>query len=72
MHMYVKLSLGDLNSNPYPSHPTRTYTCRVIIILKVRNGTNQVLFFKNGTQLTSSKFKKISIKLNRSNGLIFT
>ena len=70
--MCVKLSLGDLNSNPYPSHPTRTYTCRVIIILKVRNDTNQVLSFKNETQLTSFKFEKISIKLNRSDGQIFT
>ena len=58
MCMCVRLLSVDLNPNSYPSHPTRTYTCRVIIILKVRNGTNQVLFFKNGTQLTSSKFKK--------------
>ena len=72
MCMCVKLFSGDLNLNSYLSHPTRIYTCRINIILRVLDGTNQVLFFKNGTQLTSFKFKKISIKLNRSDGQIFT
>ena len=27
--MYVKLPPEDLNPNPYPLHPTSTYTCRV-------------------------------------------
>ena len=27
--MCVKLSSGDLNSNPSPPHPTSIYTCRV-------------------------------------------
>ena len=72
MCMCVRLLSKDLNPNSYPSHPTRTYTYKITIILRVHNGTNQVLFFKNGTQLTSFKFKKISIKLNRSDGQIFT
>ena len=71
MCMCVKLPLGDLNPNFYPSHPIRTY--KITIILRIRNGTNQVLFSKNGTQLTSFKLKKkISMKLNRSDGQIFT
>ena len=31
----MKLPLRDLNLNPYPPHPTSTYTCRVIIALRV-------------------------------------
>ena len=27
----MKLFPGNLNPNPYPSHPTSTYTCRVTI-----------------------------------------
>ena len=29
--MCVKFPYGDLNLNPYPSHLTNTYTCRVTI-----------------------------------------
>ena len=29
--MCVKFSPGDLNSNPYPPHPTSIYTCGVTI-----------------------------------------
>ena len=54
----MRLLLVDLNLNSYPSHPTRTYTYKITIIQRVRNGTNQVWFFKNGTQLTSFKLKK--------------
>ena len=31
----VKLSFKDLNPDPYPPHPTSTYTCRVTIVPKV-------------------------------------
>ena len=33
--MYVKFHLGDLNPDPYPSHPINTYTCGVIITPKM-------------------------------------
>ena len=33
--MCVKLPPKDLNSNPYPPHPTKTYTCRVAIAPRV-------------------------------------
>ena len=36
--MCVKLFLRDLNPNPYPSHPTNTYTCGVTIALRVCSG----------------------------------
>ena len=29
--MCIKLPLGDLNPDPYPLHPTSTYTCGVTI-----------------------------------------
>ena len=58
MCMCVRLLSVDLNPTSYPSHPTRTYTYKITIIQRVRNGTNQVLFFKSGTQLTSFKLKK--------------
>ena len=32
--MCVKLPLGDLSLDPYPSHPISTYTCGVTIILR--------------------------------------
>ena len=36
--MCVKLSSEDLNSGPYPPHPTSTYTCGVIIAPRVCGG----------------------------------
>ena len=33
--MCVKLPPKDLNSNPCPPHPTKTYTCRVTIAPRV-------------------------------------
>ena len=33
--MYVKLSCEDLNLDPYFSHPTKIYTCGMIVTLKV-------------------------------------
>ena len=33
--MYVKLPLGNLNSDPYPPHPTNTYTYGVTIAPRV-------------------------------------
>ena len=33
--MYVKLPLRNLNSDPYPPHPTNTYTCEVTIASRV-------------------------------------
>ena len=38
--MCVKLPLEDLNLDPYPPHPTNTYTCRVTITPKVCGGIN--------------------------------
>lgn len=31
----MKLPSVDLNSDLYPSHPTNTYTCRMIIVPRV-------------------------------------
>ena len=36
--MCVKLLPGDLNPDPYPSHPTSTYTCGVTIAPRVCGG----------------------------------
>ena len=36
--MYVKLSLGNLNPDPYSSHSISTYTYRITITSKVRGG----------------------------------
>ena len=36
--MCVKLSLGDLNSDPYPPHLTNIYTCRVTTAPRMRGG----------------------------------
>ena len=36
--MCVKLLSGNLNSDPYPLHPTNIYTCRVTTALRVRSG----------------------------------
>lgn len=38
--MYVKLLLKDLNLNSYPQHLTSIYTCKVIIMPRVRIGDN--------------------------------
>ena len=38
MYMYVELLPGDLNLSHYPLHPTNTYTCGVIIALKMCGG----------------------------------
>ena len=35
MYICVKLPPGDLNPNPYPLHPTSTYTYRLIITPRV-------------------------------------
>ena len=34
----MKLLSRDLNLNPYPPHPTNTYTCEVTIALRVSGG----------------------------------
>ena len=47
--MCVKLLLRDLNPNPYPLHPTSTYTCRVTIALRVYSGKN--LFVKDTKEI---------------------
>ena len=39
--MCVKFPLGDLNLNPYPPHPTSTYTYGVTIALMVSLKANQ-------------------------------
>ena len=36
--MCVKLPLGDLNPDPYPSYLTSIYTCEVTTAPKVRGG----------------------------------
>ena len=36
--MSVKLPIGDLNSDSYPSYPTSIYTCKVTTALKVHGG----------------------------------
>ena len=36
--MCVKLPPKDLNSSPWPPHPTSTYTCGVTIALRVCGG----------------------------------
>jgi len=38
MYIYVKFLLKNLNPGPYPSHPTKTYTYKVTIMLRVRGG----------------------------------
>ena len=42
--MCVKLSPVDLNSGPYPPHPTNTYTCGVIIAQKVCGAMNKCYY----------------------------
>ena len=37
--MCIKPSTEDLIPDPYPPHLTSTYTCRVIIALRVCGGT---------------------------------
>ena len=43
--MYVKLPLGDLNSDPCPPHLTSTYTCRVMIAPRVCDGDCMFFMF---------------------------
>ena len=40
--MCVKLPPGNLNTGPYPSHSTNTYTCEVIIAPKEYGGDNYI------------------------------
>ena len=45
--MCVKLPLKDLNSGPYPPHSISTYTCGVIIALRLcgdRHGDDYKLY----------------------------
>ena len=42
VYMCVKLPPGDLNSNPYPPHPTKSYTCRVTIAPRVCGGSGRL------------------------------
>ena len=41
--MFVKLPLEDLNHDPFPPHPTSTYTCEVIITLRVRGDMSSTM-----------------------------
>ena len=41
--MCMKLSPGDLNSDPYPPHPTSTYTCGVTTAPRVRGGQTKLI-----------------------------
>ena len=40
--MYVKISPGNLNPNPYPLHPTNIYTCRVTIVSRLCDGSKNI------------------------------
>ena len=40
--MNVKFPFGDLNPDPFPSHPTKTYTCKVTIMPRVCSGYGQI------------------------------
>ena len=42
--MCIKLSAGDLNPDPYPSHPTNTYTYRMTTTPRVCGGKTYYLF----------------------------
>ena len=44
--MCVKLPLEDLNPNPYPPHPTSTYTYGVTVAPRVCGGKNNSFFKK--------------------------
>ena len=33
--MCVKFLLGNMNPDPYPPHPTYTYTCGITLVLRV-------------------------------------
>ena len=41
--MCVKLIPGDLNLDPYLSHPTSTYTCKVTTTLKVHGNLSPLI-----------------------------
>ena len=45
--MCVKLPPGDLNPNPYPSHPTSTYTYGVITAPRMHGGSLFLKYNKN-------------------------
>ena len=42
--MCVKFPVGDLNPDPYPSHPTSIYTYRVTTAPRVRGGKTYYLY----------------------------
>ena len=46
MYICVKLFLRNLNSGPYPPHPTSIYICEVTTALKVRGGANMCIKHK--------------------------
>ena len=54
--MCVKFPPKDLNSGPYPSHPTSTYTCGVTTALRVCDG--ELFFF--GLVYLDLDFKSIN------------
>ena len=43
--MYVKFPPENLNFSSYPSHLISTYTCGVIIVLRVHGGCNMLTFY---------------------------
>ena len=56
--MCVKLPSENLNPSPCPPHSTSTYTCGVIIMLRVLGGKN-------------SEREKITRKLNKKTRQLF-
>ena len=53
--MCVNLLLGDLNPDPYPLHPTNTYTYGVTIALRMCRGHTFILL----TKQTKSHFYNV-------------
>ena len=56
--MCVKLLLRDLNPNPYPLHPTSTYTCGVTIAPRMSNSNTSLFLKKLKVRLFEKKKKK--------------
>ena len=68
--MCVKLSLGDLNLDPCPQHPTSIYTCGVTTALRVRGDIHATFRILLNQKLQMVLFPP-SLKTNRGKTMSF-
>ena len=65
----MKLSFGDLNPDSYPPRLTSTYTCEVIITLRVYGGINLILDLFNIVLFILVKYHGHNYKILNFKGL---